>query len=184
MKPPIIVFACVLFVVTACNVSTPKEESVPAVTASEAPAEKAPIEFAPSKYSDVCKSSLAGLSSGNIDAFVKDMSENCVYRFNSGDSIAGKAAITKYWTDRRKNVIDKINFSDEIWLPLNVNENNPDDVRRGTWVLSWFTTSATYKSGKSMTQSIHTLFHFNDSEQIDEVIQYLDRASINAASKK
>ena len=184
MKPLINVFALLLFVVTACNVSTPKEESVPAVTASDAPAEKAPIEFAPSKYSDVCKSALAGLSNGNIDAFVKDMSENCVYRFNSGDSIAGKAAITKYWSERRTKVIDKISFSEDLWLPLSVTDANTDNVRRGTWVLSWFTTSATYKTGKSMTQSIHTLFHFNDSEQIDEVIQYLDRASINAASKR
>jgi len=182
MKPSIL-FACLSIAVAACNTPAPKEETVPAVTASEAPAEKGPLEFAPAKYSDICKNALSGLSSGNVDAFVKDMAENCVYRFNSGDSIAGKPAITKYWADRRGKTIDKISFSNDLWLPLTVTETNPDNVRRGTWVLSWFTTAATYKSGKSMTQSIHTLFHFNDSEQIDEVIQYLDRAPINAASK-
>jgi hypothetical protein len=35
-----------------------------------------------------------------------------------------------------------------------------------------------------MSQWIHTLMHFNNEDKIDRVLQFLDRAPINAAMKK
>jgi hypothetical protein len=35
-----------------------------------------------------------------------------------------------------------------------------------------------------MTQWIHTDFHFDENDKIDEVNQYLDKAAINEAMKK
>ena len=154
----------------------------PAVQETVAPTPQA-MEFSDDKWSDICKQGLAGLSSGDIDSFVSNYADNVIYRFNNGDSIVGKPAVTAYWKDRRGNAIDKITFTNDIWLSIKVNESK--QVQTGNWVLAWFNTSATYKAtGKSMTQSIHNLYHFDANSKIDVVIQYLDRAPIMAAMKK
>lgn len=154
----------------ACTQQKPVEET----------AAPQPIEIVSDTYVGPCKQGLASMAAGDISAFVKDMADNCIYRFNNGDSIAGKEAITAYWKDRRSNVIDKIAFDNEIWLPVKVNTS--ELVRPGNWVLSWYRVQSTYKTGKSMTQYVHTVYHFNDAGQIDEVIQYLDRAPILQAT--
>ena len=124
------------------------------------------------------------MTTKDIDGFVSNFADDAVYVFNNGDSIAGKQAITEYWTDRMTNAIDEIGFSNDIWLSLKVNESS-QGVMTGNWVLGWFQVTATYQAtGKSMTQNIHTLYHFNDSGKFDRVIQYLDRASIMAAMTK
>jgi hypothetical protein len=51
-------------------------------------------------------------------------------------------------------------------------------------VIGWYKTTAKYKGGKSMTQWIHTDFHFDENDKIDEVNQYLDKSAINEAMKK
>ncbi len=139
-----------------------------------------PVEITADTYVKSCQQALAGLTRGDIDAFVKDMADSCIYRWNNVDSIAGKSAITEYWKDRRANSIDQISFDNEIWLPLKVNSS--EQVRQGNWVLSWYRVNATYKTGKSMTQNIHTIYHFNDQGQLDEAIQYLDRVPIVQAT--
>jgi hypothetical protein len=45
-------------------------------------------------------------------------------------------------------------------------------------------TTAKYKTGKSMTQWIHTDLHFDANDKIDRVIMYLDRVPIAAAMSK
>jgi hypothetical protein len=54
----------------------------------------------------------------------------------------------------------------------------------GIWLLSWYQVSAKYKNGNRAGQWIHTDYHFDANDKIDRVIQYLDRAVINAALKK
>jgi hypothetical protein len=166
--------ACVF----AC--AQPKAEEQP-----EPPTPKEPdaVEIVDISLSDPCKAGLAALSSGDVDAFVSAFADNAQYRFNSGDSIVGKEAITKYWKDRRANVIDKISFSGDIWLAVTVNTPAPG-VLPGKWVFGWFKTDASYKKGKSMTQWIHTDYHFNAAGKIDLVIQYLDRLPIMQAMPK
>lgn len=80
-------------------------------------------------------------------------------------------------------MIDSISFSNQIWLPLKVNQPQANEGP-GIWLLSWYQVNASYKGGKSMHQNIHTALHFNASDKIDRVIQYLDRAPIAAATKK
>ena len=172
-----IAFLALLAGFWSCN--QPKQEVKEPEPVVEKPA---PIAFGESKYSDLCKQSMAALSSGDVDGFLVNFADNAVYRFNNGDSIAGKTAISSYWKERRTKVIDKIEFTNDIWLPLVINEYQ--GVRTGTWVLAWFETSAKYKTGKSMHQWVHTLYHFNGTGQVEEVIQYLDRAPIMEAMKK
>lgn len=149
----------------------------------EQPVKLEPITIGDITRSEICRASLNGLSKGDIDSFVGSMADNAVYVFNNGDSLVGKEAITNYWRDRRENVIDKLTFSSDVWLVINVNEAPSSRVMTGPWVMGWFLAKATYKTGKSMQQWIHTDYHLNDEGKIDRVIQYLDRQSINQAQQ-
>ena len=143
----------------------------------------APAEFADPKYTAIGKQMLAHFSSGDIDGYTANFADNAVYHWNSGDSLAGKAAIHDYWAKRWSEVIDSVNFKNEIWLPIKVNK--PQSVEQpGTWLLSWYQVHAKYKNGKSMTQWMHLDFHFNNADKIDNVIHYRDNAPILAALKK
>lgn len=120
------------------------------------------------------------MSKGDVDAWMSNYADNAKYYWNSGDSLVGKPAIDKFWRDRRTNVIETIVFEKDIWLPIKVNEKG-NIPRDGYWLLSWYKTTAKYKGGKSMTQWIHTTFHFDANDKIDMVHQYVDKAAINAA---
>ncbi len=174
----LVALCCSLFV--ACTNQKPAEKKSDA-----APAETKlqPAEFADAKYAEIGKKGLAALSSGDIDVMMANYADNAVYQWNSGDSLAGKQAITDYWRQRRTEVIDSISFSDAIWLPIKVNQ--PQSVEQpGIWLLSWFQVDTKYKTGKKMTQWLHTDFHFDANDKIDRVVQYIDRVPINAAMTK
>ena len=169
----------------ACNNQKPAEDKTETKNDSvvAAQAKTQPAEFADPKYSEIGKKGLADMSSGDIDSWINAYADNAVYMWNNGDSLAGKSAISSYWKKRRTEVIDSISFMNDIWLPLKVNQ--PQRMEQtGIWLLSWYQVSAKYKNGKRAGQYIHTDYHFDGSDKIDRVIQYLDRAVINAALKK
>jgi hypothetical protein len=146
----------------ACNNEQAKTTPAAGSDSSGAATEtkKAPAEFADAKYVEFGKKSIAGLSSGDIDAWTASYADNAVYVWNNGDSIAGKTAINEYWKKRRTEVIDSITFANDIWLPVKINQ--PQSVEApGTWLLGWYQVHAKYKTGKSMTQWIHVDMHFN-----------------------
>ena len=142
------------------------------------------VEIGDSKYADIGRQGIAQMSSGDIDGWMTAFADNAKYYFNGGDSLVGKPAITSYWKDRRGNVIDKISFQNDIWTPLKINRPQKGPDQAGNWLLSWYQVSATYKNGKTMGQWIHTDFHFDANDKIDVVVQYIDRAPINAALAK
>jgi len=168
----------------ACTNQKPADTTPAASDSAVAtPAKPQPVEFADPKYADIGRKGNTDLSSGDIDGWMSSFADNAVYVWNNGDSLAGKAAITAYWKKRRGKVIDSISFSNAIWLPIKVNQ--PQSMEQpGIWLLGWYKTSAKYKTGKRMMQFIHTDLHFDANDKIDRVIQYLDRAPINAATKK
>ena len=173
----------ILFMI-ACKAEGTKEDSDVTVTATDTTATPAPAEFADPKYSAIVKTALANLSSGDVPAFVAAFADNAVYARNTGDSLAGKAAISEYWTKRRAEVLEILTYENEIFLPVKV--NTPQSVEQpGIWVLAWNKTTAKYKpSGKSMTQWIHNDVHFDANDMIDRWIEYSDRAIINEAMKQ
>ena len=182
----LLVWALSLFVVLliSCKTDvTPKVTDVEMKT-DTASATLPPAEFADQKYADVVRNSLGSLSSGDIAAFSNSFSDNAVYAWNYGDSLAGKPAIVEYWTKRRADVIETLQFSDMILLPVKV--NTPQTVEGpGVWVLVWHETTAKYKpTGKSMTQWIHSTIHFDANDKIDRWIQYVDRQLITQALTK
>ncbi|MCA6074743.1 nuclear transport factor 2 family protein [Fulvivirga sedimenti] len=178
-KLTLVLFAASMFF--ACG---QQEQAPPPPPPVEEPAGPVTVN-ADEKYVAICKDGLAAMSSGDMERFVSDFTDNVVYQFAYGDSLVGKTAVLEYWKDRRENAIEDINFSNSVWLSVTVDASNNYNVAPGDWVMGWFLTTASYKAtGKSMTQNIHTLYHFNGSGKVDRVIQYLDRAAIMQASSQ
>lgn len=167
-----------VFLFFACN-QTPAEDT----TTPPAETTPPPAEFADAKYSEIGKQGLASMASKDIDGWMATFADNAVYHWNNGDSLVGKPAISEYWKKRMTDAIETISFSNEIWLPVKINQPQSEEAP-GNYVLGWYDVTAKYKSGKSMTQSIHSVQHFDANDKIDFVLQYLDRAPINAAQSK
>ena len=183
MKKAFFFSLCSIVLFSCANQKTEAEKTETTVASTEVSAAPQPAEFADPKYAEIGKSGIANLSSGNVDAWMATFAENAVWQFNNGDSLVGRVAITDYWKKRRTETIDSISFSNEIFLPIKVNQ--PQSIEQsGVWVLSWYRTNAKYKTGKTMIQWIHTDLHFDANDKIDRVIMYLDRVPIAAAMSK
>ena len=184
MKNQLLWAACsLLLLLGACNGAKPAEETA-TTPAADSTAAVAPAEFADPKYADMVRNGLKALGAGDVAGYMANYADNAVYAWNYGDSLAGKQAISDFWTKRRTETIDSLSFKNEIYLPVKV--NTPQSVEApGVWVLSWWEATAKYKStGKKMTQWMHMDFHFNADGKIDRAIQYVDRKAIEAAMTK
>ena len=162
----------------ACN--KPKEVATPV------PAEPAPPpqeEIGDPKYTEIGKKAAQQLSSGDIDGWMTNFADSAHYYWSAGDSLIGKKAIASYWKERRGKVIESMTYLNDIWTVLKVNTPQKGD-RAGIWLLSWNQVSVTYKNHQSLKFWIHTDYHFDASDKIDVVVQYIDRAPINAALAK
>jgi hypothetical protein len=181
MRKILLAVTCLLMMAACKNAA---DKTMKPVIAS-APESKTPkshgaVEFADQRYVDMCKSSLTKFASGDIDGWVSGFADDVILRWSAGDSLAGKAAIAKYWKDRRMNTVDSIQVSNEIWLPVNVNQPQSGEAK-GIWVLNWHQVHATYKNRQTRTFWVHIATHYNNDNMIDEIVQYVDRAPINAA---
>ena len=141
-------------------------------------------EFADARYTDMGKQMMADFAAGNIDAYGEAFADNAVYQWSSGDSLAGKKAIVDYWKDRRANVVQTVQLSNDIWLPIKVNvpQRGPDVP--GVWLIGWHQVNVTYKNGKSLQFWVHQDMHYNNDNKVDRLVMYMDRAPINAALGK
>jgi hypothetical protein len=54
----------------------------------------------------------------------------------------------------------------------------------GVWLLSWYTVHSKYKNGQRLMFGVHVDYHYDANDKIDQVIEYIDRAPINAAVAK
>ena len=181
----ILFFIAGCLVLAACNnkpaeTTTAKTDSSSAtVTESKTPAQ---AEFADQKYTEIGKKMTDQLSSGDVDGWVSNFSDNAMYRWSSGDSLAGKTAILNYWKERRTKVIDSLTITSQVWLPIKVNKSQVEKADiPGIWLLSWYMVQAKYKNGKKLIFWVHTDFHFDNADKVDLAIQYIDRAPINKA---
>lgn len=171
-----------MFVLQACNNEAKKDDAA-ATEPTTTETKKQPAEFADAKYAAVGKEFLESMSTDNMENWGKSFADNVVWLWNNGDSLVGKPAVIAYWKDRRVNAIDSISFSNEIWLPIKVNQPQAIEAS-GVWLLGWYEIKVKYKTGKSMTQWSHIDYHFDANDKVDRVIQYIDRAPINEAMKK
>jgi len=171
--------AVVLF---ACKDQKNKDASPMVKTATKTSDNKPmPAEFADAKFADMGKQMLHEFEAGNSDQWMNRFADNAVYLWSGGDSLAGKQAISGYWKKRRMDVIDSIRFSNDIWLPIKVNTPQRGPDVPGVWLLNWYQVNVRYKNGKSLQFWVHSDYHFDAAEKVDRVVQYIDRAPINAA---
>ncbi len=174
--------ACMLLI--ACNnekkegTKTGDETKTTDVTGDTKPPQS---EIADARYADIGRKMTEQMSNGNMDAWGDSYADSAVYAWSSGDSLTGKAAILNYWKDRRNNVIDSISFTNDIWLPLKVNEPQKGPDTKGIWLLSWYQVMVKYKNGAKLGFWVHTDHHFNAADKIDRTVQYIDRVPINKA---
>ena len=182
MKKIIALISCAVFII-ACNNEKPAGEATLTESITATPAEPAPVEFADARYTDIGKVGFEALASGDVDKWMSSFADNAVYIWNNGDSAAGKPAISAYWKKRRAEDIDSIKFSNVIWLPIKVSKTQANEPP-GVWLLSWYMVNVKYKTGKSMVQWMHMATHFDATDKIDQVVHYLDRAPVLAATKK
>lgn len=171
---------CILL---ACN-NKPAETAAVETKDTTSTAKQAQVpqsEFADARYSDMGKKGLEQLSAGDVNAWVDSYADNAVYRWSSGDSLVGKTAIGNYWKERRGKIIDSIQFSNDIWLPLKVNRSQKGPDVPGIWLLGWYQVNVKYKNGKKLQFWVHNDLHYDKNDKIDIAIQYIDRAPINKA---
>src|ERR1044072_1190068 len=177
----VLLASCCLIMLAACKDEA--EKTTQAVVAGESTKSPSPVSFADQRYVDMGKKAWAMFTAGDIDGWANSFAENIKFRWSAGDSLSGKAEVVKYWKDRRANVVQSVEASNDIWLTLTVNE--PQSVEsKGTWLLNWHQVKATYKNNESLTFWVHIDMHYNNEDKVDEVIQYIDRAPIQAAVAK
>lgn len=129
------------------------------------------------------KKSFAAFAKADVDGMTADYDDNIRYTWSGGDSLIGKQAVKNYYNGRWK-LIQSLSYSNEIVLPLQVNESQqPQAAPNGKWVLYWAMVDVTYKNGKNLKFWMHNVNHFNDGGKIDFIGQYIDRHPIMEATK-
>jgi len=169
---------CFSIALFACN--KPKEEAAPVAEAVTPPQ----AEIGDAKYAEIGKNVLQKFTSGDIDGWLTSFSDSVRYLWSSGDSLIGKKAIATYWKERRSKLIESMSTANDIWTPLKVNTPQKGPDQKGLWLLSWHQVSVTYRNHQSLKFWVHTDYHFDPSDKIDVLVQYVDRAPINAALAK
>jgi hypothetical protein len=139
-------------------------------------------EFADPKYTEIGRRHTTMFENGNIQGWAQMFADNAVLVWSGGDSLVGKKAITDYWLNRRDNVVDSIDISNEIWLPVKVNKSQQEADLPGVWLLSWHQFTTKYRNGKTLTGWVHSDYHFNDDDKVDRWIQYLDRGPVETTA--
>ena len=183
MKRVFILAACACFLFGCNNDKKDDAKTTESTMSATADKDSKPqaTEFADAKYMDLGKKMSAQMSSGDIDGWLSNYSDKAAFRWSSGDSLIGKDAIGKYWKERRNGVIDSIAFLNDIWMPIKVNTSQNQYESPGVWLLSWYMVNVKYKNGKRLMFWVHADHHFDANDKIDETVQYIDRAPINAA---
>jgi hypothetical protein len=167
----------------ACN-NKPTESTEPAKDTAAAVKETKPpadYELGNPKLVDIGKKVIEQLASGNVDGWGDNFTDDAVFQWSSLDSLKGKKLILDYWKNRRMNVIDSLQDSQQVWVPMKVNKPQSAGDVPGDWLLGWYVSNVKYKNKKHLVFLVHQLFHFNADGKIDKTILFLDRGPINKA---
>ncbi len=161
--------------------SNEKNEEKPA-TATSSDTPKNADELMVMSETDGVKNGLMAFSKGDIDGMTADYADDARQLWSSGDSLVGKKAIQDYYKGRWQ-IIDSLNFSEFILVPLKVNMQQSQYAPTGKWVLAWSLAHVKYKNSKKLDFWVHSVYHYNDAGKVDFIGQYLDRHPIMEATK-
>lgn len=175
------VFISVFFI--SCAEKADESSTTETAASTTETKKAAPTEVLDISEADGIKAGFSALANRDVNAMTDNYDDNVVYRWSGGDSAIGKKAVADYWNGRLK-LIDSLNFSEVILLPIKINESqSPQYAVVGKWVLAWNFTHVKYKNGKWLHFWVHTDYHYNDAGKVDRVIQYIDRHPIMEATK-
>lgn len=175
------VFISVLLI--ACNEKTESTQATSTNETPSTPEKKAATEILELSEADGVKAGLAAFTKGDIDGMTAGFDDNIRYIFSGGDSLIGKQAVKDYYTGRWK-LIDSVMYSEEIYLPIRINESqSPKYATVGKWIFSWGLAHVKYKNGKKLNFWVHTDYYYNDAGKVATVVQFLDRYPIMQATK-
>ena len=167
----------------ACNEKADDKQATSTNETLSASEKKPATEVLDLGEADGVKAGVAAFTKGDIDGMTATYDDNIRYYFSGGDSLIGKQAVKDYYTGRWK-LIDSITYSEQIYLPIRINESqSPKYATAGKWVLSWALGHVKYKNGKKLNLWIHTDYYYNDAGKVATVVQYLDRHPIMEATK-
>ena len=165
----------------ACN-DKPEEKTESATSTATADTKSTADELLPMSETDAVKNSLTAFSKGDLETFTAGFEDTCLLLWSSLDSIRGKQAIKDYYAARWK-LIDSLNYSDHVLVPLKVNMQQSMFAPTGKWILAWSFAHVKYKNGKKLDLWVHNVYHYNSANKIDFVGQYLDRQPIMEVTK-
>ena len=175
----VIVIAAFLF---ACNNEAKKSET--AATDVKTETGKAPVELImDSNFVNQTKATMAAFQNKDVEGYTANMADDVKFRWSNGDSLIGKQAVKDYYTGRF-NIIENINLSNPIFLPVMANVSpNGGATAAGKWMLNWYMVHVKYKNNKELNFWVHNAQHYNSAGKIDESAQYMDRHPIIEATK-
>jgi ketosteroid isomerase-like protein len=165
----------------ACNDKKEETTETPAPAAA-AETKKTTDEILDMSETEGVKASLAAFANKDITGMTANYDDKVTMLWSNLDSLVGKQAVVDYYTNRFK-IIDSLNFSEHILVPLKVNMQQSQYAPTGKWVLAWVFAHVKYTNGKKLNFWVHNVYHYNDGGKIDFVGQYLDRQPIAEATK-
>jgi hypothetical protein len=151
-----------------------KDASTPAASQPQA------SEFANPQYMQMGSQGLKQFEERKLDEWVNTFADNVVYQWSSGDSLVGKKAILDFWKKNFEN-IESLKFSNDIWLPIKVNQPQKGPDMPGVWLIGWAQVNVKYKNGKALQFWVHLDQHYDANDKVDRSILYVDNAPIRAA---
>ena len=163
-----------LFLASCSDATTDKPKIAEAPDGMPTPAgTPGAYEFADAEYSEFANKNLAALESKDVDGYMSTFADNAILKWNSGDSIAGKVAITAFFKQLIEVDLDSVRFSNPIYLPVKVNQGFAPP---GNYLLSWHDMATTFKGGIKSVQQIHLVTHYDATDKIDYMSQFIDQS--------
>ncbi len=172
MKKTIAIIAIFLIACNSTSNTVPEEKStVP----------DPPIAILDSTAGTDLENSIKAFANGDVNGFTANMDDNIKFYYpGPGDSLLGRDAVNKYYSDRWK-LIDSIRIANPVYLSVNVNRG---PVMPGKWMMAWYSFRINYKSGNGTFLPIHTVAHSNAAGKTDILYMYYDMHKVMMAQRK
>lgn len=131
---------------------------------------------------DGVRRAMQAFTQGDIDGMAAEYADTVKYLWSGLDSLRGKTAVQDYYKGRWA-LIDSLNYSDIILVPLKTTMQQSKYAPTGKWILAWAFAHVKYKNGKKLDFWFHNVYHYNTDNKIDFVGQYIDRHPLIEATK-
>ncbi len=175
---------------TACNAPAASDTKTDAAKMATTTATVPDYEIAPQEYATMSESAIQKTTSNDIDGLAPMLADDVEFYYPDGDQntrtkFIGKPAVIKWMKESFIAGGMKSSSSNAFnIIPVKANKKLNAGSLSGIQVICFFTRSATYNNGNTVSVRMNAVFHFNDNKLIDRVINYYDRTPFIKASGK